>query len=71
MNKSFSNFLFPDYSFISGAGTVINLAGNFYDINYSKDENEADQIAMKNDFAMVGQDIREAINSKKELLTAE
>ena len=55
-----TGFLFSEPSFLSGAGTVINLEGNFYEFNSSDSDAEADSIAIYNDFGMIGQDICDA-----------
>lgn len=54
-----TDFLFPTNNFLMGAGSAINLSGNFYEYNVS-DGGEADSIAIRNDFNMVGQDIKGA-----------
>ncbi len=51
-----TGFLFGTPSFLSGFGTAINLAGNFYEFNFSETGFEADEMAIANDFKMVGQD---------------
>jgi len=56
-----SDFLFPTPTFLTGAGTVLNLAGNYYDFNGSKTDFEADCKAIRNDFAMIGQDMEDAM----------
>jgi hypothetical protein len=61
-----TDFLFSTPSLLSGAGTVINLAGNFYEFNTSERGFEADEKAIENDFRMVGQDIYEMIEKIKE-----
>lgn len=61
-----TGFLFSTPSFLSGAGTVINLAGNFYEFNSSDSGFEADEMAIQNDFRMVGQDICDVIEKIKE-----
>lgn len=59
-NKCFTDFLFSTNSFIIGAGSAINLAGNYYEFNTSQSSNEADEKAIRNDFCMIGGDIIEA-----------
>lgn len=61
-----TGFLFSTPSFLSGAGTVINLAGNFYEFNSSDSGFEADEKAIENDFRMIGQDICDVIEKIKE-----
>jgi len=66
-----TGFLFSTPSFLSGAGTVINLAGNYYEFNSSDSGFEADEKAIENDFRMIGQDICdviEKINEDKKVL---
>ena len=61
-----TGYLFSTPSFLSGAGTVINLAGNFYKFNSSDSDFEADQKAIENDFRMIGQDISDVIEKINE-----
>lgn len=61
-----TDFLFSTPTLLSGAGTVINLAGNFYEFNTSERDFEADEKAIENDFRMVGQDIYDIIEKIKE-----
>lgn len=56
-----TGFLFSTPSFLSGAGTVINLAGNYYEYNVSASDCEADYNAIKNDFDMIGQDMNDVV----------
>jgi hypothetical protein len=65
-----TGFLFSTPSFLSGAGTVINLAGNFYEFNSVDTGFEADEMAIQNDFSMVGQDICDVMEKIKEDKTA-
>ena len=60
-NAYLSGFLFSTPSFLTGAGTVINLAGNYYKYNTSPSTLEADLRAIRNDFWVIGDDIRAAI----------
>lgn len=60
-----TDFLFSTPSFLSGAGTVINIAGNFYDFNSSVSGFEADRKALDNDFRMIGQDICDVVEGVK------
>lgn len=59
--KHESGFLFSTPSFLIGAGSVLNLAGNYYRYNLSESDYAADCRAIKNDFAMIGQDINDAM----------
>lgn len=60
-----TGFLYSTPNFLSGAGTVMNLAGNFYKFNSSETGFEADKIALENDFRMIGQDIWDVIENIK------
>lgn len=67
MKKRYTTgFLFSTPLFLSGAGTVMNLAGNYYEFNSSDSGSEADQKAIENDFRMIGQDIYDIIENIKE-----
>lgn len=57
-----TNILFPRTSTIVGMGSIFNIAGNYFDFNYSASGDEADMKAVESDWAMVGQDIEESIN---------
>lgn len=65
--KIFSaGFLFSTPPFLSGAGTVMNLAGNFYEFDSSDFGFEADGKAIENDFLMIGQDFSNTIEKIKD-----
>jgi len=48
-------------SFLIGMGSVFNIAGNYFKYNSSKTEEEADGLAIANDWHIVGQDINDAM----------
>jgi hypothetical protein len=56
-----TTFLTADSSFLTGMGSSVNLAGNFYGFNVSASPSEADARAMQSDWSMVGRDISEAM----------
>ncbi len=58
-----TGFLFSTPGFLSGAGTVMNLAGNYYGFNVSSSESEADFTAIKNDWDMIGQDMNDVLDN--------
>ena len=62
-NRYISDFLFSTPNFLSGAGTVMNIAGNYYSFNGSESECEADSMALDNDFHMIGQDLSDVIEN--------
>jgi hypothetical protein len=57
-----TDFLVPASSFLIGIGSLLNLSGNYFDYNQSRTTAQADQRALSNDWAMVGQDIRRAMD---------
>ena len=65
LKKYTTGFLFSIPSVFSGAGTVLNLSGNYYTFNTSETDFEADCKAIENDFRMIGQDIYDAIEKIK------
>ena len=56
-----TDFLFSQMNFTVGAGSVLNLAGNYYEFNTSASDNEADLKALNSDWSSVGNDISESI----------
>ncbi len=47
-------------------GSILNLAGNYFEYNYSKSDNEADLKALTSDWNNVGEDIKKSkINFEK------
>lgn len=63
MNDRFkTDFLSASSSFLTGMGSVVNLRGHLYDYNSSDDP---DQIAIAQDWQMVGQDIRDSLKKAK------
>ncbi len=58
-----TDFLFANNDFIIGAGSVMNIGGNYYEFNYSDSPKEADRKAIGCDWGVVGQDILEVTNS--------
>ena len=55
-----TNRLFHRTSVFDGIGSVINIAGNYFDFNYSNSGEEADRKAIENDWGVIGDDILEA-----------
>ena len=54
-----ADFLFPANSFLIGMGNTLNIAGNYYNFNYSETGNEADSRAMESDWGIIGQDLQD------------
>lgn len=61
-SNNVTDFLFATPNFLTGAGTVMNLAGSFYQFNVSSTSDEADSLAIKNDFYIIGNDLKDAIS---------
>ncbi|WP_041779660.1 hypothetical protein [Belliella baltica] len=55
-----TDFLLPRNNFLVGMGSVLNIAGSYFDYNYSKSEKEADFKAMVSDWQNVGNDFRQS-----------
>jgi hypothetical protein len=61
-NKKYrTDFLFPANGFLVGMGNTLNIAGNYYQFNYSDNDEEADSKAIESDWGVIGQDIENAI----------
>ena len=60
-----SDFLFAESSFLIGMGSVLNLAGNYYEFAGSTNSWEADAKALRHDWGMVGVDLKEAAKKVK------
>ena len=58
-DRVYSDFLVPEDSFLTGAAAIFNLGGSFYTYNRSGTPQDGDRRAIAQDFAMVGQDIRD------------
>jgi len=61
-----SDFLFPDTDFVTGMGSVLNIAGGYFDFAASKSENIADLKALRSDWGVTGQDIEAAFHECSE-----
>jgi hypothetical protein len=59
MNDIKTDFLCASSSFLMGVGSVLAIQGHLYNYNASE---EPDGIAIAQDWKMVGQDIRSALN---------
>ena len=56
-----TDFLFARPTFWSGMGDVLDLGGTMVMFNESASPEEADNLALANDWAAVGNDIRSAM----------
>jgi hypothetical protein len=55
-----TDYLFAMPSFWSGVGRVLDLGGQFDELNWSEDPDESDENAIFSDFRAVGIDIQSA-----------
>ena len=58
-----TDFLVSSPSFLTGMGTVFNLWGHYFDYNTSKSEEDADNKALHGDWAVVGQELKDAMKA--------
>ncbi len=66
MNENIqTQFLAATSTFMIGMGSVLNIAGNYFQYNFSSTPEEADRLALENDWAVVGQDIRAELERMK------
>jgi hypothetical protein len=63
MNRVYTDFLVSDDSFFTGAAAIFNIDGNFYRYNRSATPQAADARAIRQDFAVIGQDIMDVAQS--------
>jgi len=60
------DFIFPNMSFLTGMGSALNIAGNYYKFKDSESPEEADYKAIQSDWAFVGRDLNEAIKEYRD-----
>ena len=53
--------LFSRTNFRIGGGSIFNLAGNYYKFHFLRAGTRADNIALENDWGLIGQDLKKAI----------
>ena len=61
MNAFYTDFLAPSGSALIGMGAVFNVAGPYFSYNQSANPQIADARAIRQDFAVVGQDIARVV----------
>lgn len=59
--RYYTDFLTADCTFLLGAASVFSLSGINFQYNRSRSEALADARAIRQDFVLVGQDIRDAV----------
>lgn len=60
-----TGFLFPNTNFWIGMGSILNIAGDYFTFNTSESGKEADYKALESDWAIIGQDIEDVIDTDK------
>ena len=71
MNNIKSDYLVSAGSLLIGAGTIMNIAGDYFQYNYSKSDADADSCAIYRDWRIVGQDIENVVASEGPKLLAQ
>lgn len=66
MGKISTDFLISESTLITGFGTAVNLAGNFYRFNTAATSVEADMRALRSDWIIIGQDLSDVMESVSE-----
>ncbi|PIQ80063.1 MAG: hypothetical protein CO042_00255 [Parcubacteria group bacterium CG_4_9_14_0_2_um_filter_41_8] len=59
--KYLTAYLFAQPSFAEGMGRTLDIGGVFDNYNESESGKEADALALQNDWRMVGEDMKSAI----------
>ncbi len=62
MSKYRTDILFPRTNMRIGAGSIFNLAGRYFEFNRSLSTYDADNLALLNDWGVVGNDLRNTIS---------
>lgn len=57
MSQFYTDYLTPTGSMLVGAASAFAIAGGFFRYNMASTPEQADAIALRQDFAVVGQDI--------------
>ena len=71
MKKYMPYDLFAEPSFVEGMARVIDIGNTLQEYNTSKTDHEADSKALKNDWKMIGGDVKKAMNMyEQELATS-
>ncbi len=60
-SKNVTDYLFVTPNFLTGVGSILNLGGNYFEYNQSLTANDADVMAIENDFWVIGNDLNDAI----------
>lgn len=65
-DQNYTDFLFTTPSYLTGAATIFNISGTFYEYNTCESGEEADRIAIAGDFMLVGGDLKKVIDQELE-----
>ena len=66
MRRLYTDYLAASGSLLLGMGSVLNMSGvGYFTYNRAATTRAADEIALRQDFAMIGQDIRDTVASVK------
>ncbi len=57
MGQFTTDFLVAKSTVVTGAGTVFNISGNYYEYNQARTPQEADALALISDWGIVLQDL--------------
>ena len=57
------NRFFPRSNFTIGMGSVLNIAGNYFDFKYATTAQDEDMTAIASDWFFIGEDIERARSS--------
>lgn len=60
-----SSRLYANSNFVIGMGSIFNIAGKYFDFNYSKSGIEADNKAIRRDWEIVGRELANSIPTVK------
>lgn len=62
ISKYNSKYLFPRTSLLVGAGSVLNIFGNYFSFKSYNSDSEADYKAIESDWKVIGFDIENSTN---------
>jgi hypothetical protein len=62
-----TDFLFSKAGLLVGAGSIYNIAGNYFNFNYSDSEHQADLKALRADWEMAAKDLQNATSKEENI----
>ena len=69
--ETHSDFLYARPSFLEGVARLLDMGGTLNEYNASRSGQEADDAALRSDWAAIGQDMRDAIGELEKEREAE